>query len=173
MTTRPLNVDDNEEEDEDMSTEQSEHLLPRPENSLTFARRPQWVLTFCGECIHPMTPMSIQYPFTTAGLGAICMGTLLGWSSSAVPAIAFEWNLTIQQQSWISSLMPVGAAVGGSLAGIPSDRLGRKISLLFLCLPFLGSWLLLIYATTLTELYIGRVLLGVCAGVVCGIVPGT
>lgn len=55
--------------------------------------------------------------------------------------------------------------------GIIINYIGRKGSLLSLVVPFLIGWALIIWATHLSMLIIGRVFLGICCGGFCVAAP--
>ena len=88
-----------------------------------------------------------------ANLGAFGLGTGLAWTSPALPFltncnvggdIVFPdgQNCTLPEAfseetgSWIGSLFPVGAMLGGFLTGLLMPMIGRKWTMIGLSLPF-------------------------------------
>lgn len=55
-------------------------------------------------------------------------------------------------------------AVGSILGGISMDRLGRKTTNLLICVPFVLGWTAMSMATGVTGVYVGRLLTGLCTG---------
>jgi len=55
-------------------------------------------------------------------------------------------GMTTTEESWISSLAPLGALVGALPAGYVANLIGRKRLLLFLTIPYLLGWFLIIVA---------------------------
>jgi MFS family permease len=55
-------------------------------------------------------------------------------------------GMTTAEESWISSLAPLGALVGALPAGYAANLIGRKRLLLLLTLPYLLGWFLIIVA---------------------------
>ena len=83
--------------------------------------------------------------------------TVIGSPSSALPvlsdvAVLLGGNvtetegMTNTEESWISSLAPLGALVGALPAGYVANSIGRKRLLLLLTIPFLLGWFLIIVA---------------------------
>ena len=83
--------------------------------------------------------------------------TAIGSHFSAVPnlsdvAVFLGGNvteiegMTKTEESWISSLAPLGALVGALPAGYVANLIGRKRLLLLLALPYLLGWFLIIVA---------------------------
>jgi SP family facilitated glucose transporter-like MFS transporter 8 len=55
--------------------------------------------------------------------------------------------MTTTEESWFSSLSPLGALVGALPAGYVANLIGRKRLLLLLTKPYLLGWFLIIVAT--------------------------
>ncbi|KAF5279151.1 hypothetical protein FQR65_LT03397 [Abscondita terminalis] len=80
--------------------------------------------------------------------------------------------ITTEEDSWIGSLLAVGAIVGPLVAGYSSDKLGRKKTLLLFCgVPFLVSFLILAFAKTIVLYYVARFIAGFAVGGVFTVLP--
>lgn len=55
-------------------------------------------------------------------------------------------------------------AAGSVLGGVFMDRLGRKTTNLLICVPFVLGWTAVSMATGVTGVYVGRLLTGLCTG---------
>ncbi|PSN50537.1 hypothetical protein C0J52_03505 [Blattella germanica] len=90
----------------------------------------------------------------TATLGGMCAGTMLGWTSPALPYLQEPYNISnnsVQdisddEASWIGSLTPLGASIGAVPAGYLAESVGRKAVLLLLCVPSVVGWLFIIFS---------------------------
>jgi len=75
-----------------------------------------------------------------ATLGALAMGTVLGWSSPSQEAIlagdVFEFEVTLDDFQWVGSAVVLGAALSCLPAGLLVDWIGRKYTMLFISIPF-------------------------------------
>lgn len=120
-------------------------------------------------------------------IGAACSVNLLAFANGN----AYAWSSTVLeslkssdpnknplgtpinsfQESWIASLVSLGAACGPLLAGFCSDKFGRKRTLLAFSIPMLISHIMLSYASTPVEFYIARFMLGLGVGCVFTVVP--
>ena len=124
--------------------------------------------------------MNVYLASFGALLGALSMGLALGYTAPAF--LDMEKNPSNSpldpdgvtresQKSLIGSILAIGALVGGFL-GEPSNKiLGRKYSLIAYGLPFVIGWLLLALANNVAMLVIGRLLTGLCCGLVSGTAP--
>ncbi|XP_033333649.2 facilitated trehalose transporter Tret1-2 homolog [Megalopta genalis] len=109
-------------------------------------------------------------------LGALAAGMVLGWTSSAGPnglylARKFHIFITPTEFSWIGSLCTLGAGAICVPIGILTDFIGRKISMLIMVVPFIAGWLIIIFANSVTMLYIGRFITGIASGAFCVTAP--
>lgn len=118
-----------------------------------------------------------QYVTTlSATLGGFAMGTVLGYSSPAGAQLidsTFDdaLHLTKEQNSWFSSIMNVGALIGGPLGGLCINKLGRRGTMMASIVPFLAGWLMILFAQNFAMLLVGRVLTGLCCGITSVAVP--
>jgi MFS family permease len=98
--------------------------------------------------------ISLFYPAT---LFAVCVGTVDGWTSPALPFLqrsqdycssnsTFHHVVTDDEASWIGSLAPLGALAGAIPAGYLAKVIGRRRLLLLLTVPMLLGWMIIIIA---------------------------
>jgi SP family facilitated glucose transporter-like MFS transporter 8 len=95
-----------------------------------------------------------------ATLFAVCVGTVDGWTSPALPFLqdcqlpqghnssncSFHHVITDDEASWIGSLAPLGALIGAIPAGYLANILGRRQLLLILTVPLFLGWMTIIIA---------------------------
>lgn len=108
------------------------------------------------------------------------MGLALGYTAPAFVDMEKDTNSSIfdkdatkkeNQKSLIGSMLAVGALIGG-LLGEPSNKMfGRRLSLVMFGIPFALGWLLIALAKGLTLIILGRLLTGLCCGLVSGTAP--
>jgi len=103
-----------------------------------------------------------------ATLGAFGLGTVLSWTSPALPDLKSHSqtfsNLSEEEESWIGSILNLGALFSAPVCGILMDAIGRKNTMLLLSVPFVLGWLLIGYAQNLAMMLIGRFVAGFCGG---------
>ena len=98
--------------------------------------------------------VSLFYPVT---LFAVCVGTVDGWTSPALPFLqrsqgyissnnSFHHVVNDDEASWIGSLAPLGALAGAIPAGYLANVIGRRRLLLVLTVPMLLGWMIIIIA---------------------------
>lgn len=107
--------------------------------------------------------------------GAVAAGTLLGWTSNISTEMKEgKYNDLVIDDSvlgWIGSFTALGAMLMCFPIGIICDYLGRKLTMLLLIIPFCVGWLLLIFATNLEMVYVGRFITGMAGGAFCVTAP--
>ncbi|XP_030376181.1 facilitated trehalose transporter Tret1-2 homolog isoform X2 [Scaptodrosophila lebanonensis] len=128
-------------------------------------------------------------------LGAVAAGTALAWTSPVLPQISAPSNgntttanstvangttttpsdvglqLTPEQQTWVSSLLAIGAFFGALPTGYIADAIGRRYTALAMDIPFVLAWLSIIFAKSAGWLYFGRLLIGISTGSFCVVAP--
>lgn len=72
---------------------------------------------------------------------------------------------TPQEESWIGSLMPLSALVGGLIGGLMIEFLGRKKTIMATAFPFTMSFLMISFASNVPLIMAGRAVAGFCVGV--------
>lgn len=114
-------------------------------------------------------------------LGALSMGLALGYTAPAFIDMELDKSSNSildqdpakrdSQKSLIGSMLAIGALVGG-LMGEPCNKyLGRRMSLVLYGIPFILGWLLIAFAQGFIFLILGRLLTGLCCGLVSGTAP--
>ncbi|KAH8405280.1 hypothetical protein KR222_001740 [Zaprionus bogoriensis] len=105
--------------------------------------------------------------------GAFAAGTLLGWTSPAEKGLkaAYDFPISDEQYSWVSSAMTLGAACVCIPIGFLINLIGRKWTMLLLVLPFVLGWALLIWAKNIAMMYAARFILGIAGGAFCVTAP--
>ena len=88
-------------------------------------------------------------------------GALMGYALSALIVI---WHIPKDTAGWLLSSIFFGYLVGALLSGVLADRFGRRRLMLTALLIFCACSLLMGTATTVTELFIWRVLAGIGIG---------
>jgi MFS family permease len=90
-----------------------------------------------------------------------------GWPSPTIPLLESKETplesgpLTVSEASWITSMIYLGGFIITIVSGYAMEKFGRKISILFLAIPAIVSWLLIAYGTNPIYLIVSRLLVGV------------
>ena len=115
-----------------------------------------------------------MFTAVSVSTGCLSYGICMAYTSSAIPSIMAQDALTIteDQASWMASLLCLGALAGSLSAVFLMDAVGRKASLLaFSVMSLFIGWTLLMAASQAWQLYVGRFLLGLGAGLEISISP--
>lgn len=75
-----------------------------------------------------------------------------------------EIKIDINTASIIASIWSVSLPIGALMSGFLMDRFGRRRIGLYLCIPFFAAWIFVSAAQSITEIYIARVMAGICCG---------
>ena len=116
---------------------------------------------------------------TSATFGAFSLGNVIAWPATAINGIKDEEDgIDIEStEAWIVSIFMIGAAIVpwiacelrfqlseilklSLFAAFAFNFIGKKWSLVGLSIPFIGGWLLLVFATNSAMLLIGRFITG-------------
>jgi sugar porter (SP) family MFS transporter len=118
-----------------------------------------------------------MYVHFAATIGALAIGSMLGWSSPVVfkitQANSTDYNFSIaeEQKDWVTSIINLSASTVCIPIGFVMDRIGRKPTMLILVLPFTLGWLLITFARSLDMLITGRFITGIAGGMFCVAAP--
>ncbi|XP_044742668.1 facilitated trehalose transporter Tret1-like [Chrysoperla carnea] len=122
-----------------------------------------------------------QYLACVSGnLATTCIGQVFTWSSSALQKLKGDnWEetsplshpVTVEQESWIGSLVQVGAIFGPILSFILVDKIGRKKTLIATAIPYILSWILLATTKSVIQIYCARIIAGLSVGAVFATLP--
>lgn len=96
-------------------------------------------------------------------LGAAAAGTGLSWTSPVLDQLKDKDSKILideDQGTWIASCLAIGAIIGAVPSGILADKLGRKKTAICIAIPYIISWLLVVFAQNVTWLYIARLFIG-------------
>ncbi|GAB6022531.1 Facilitated trehalose transporter Tret1 [Chamberlinius hualienensis] len=107
-----------------------------------------------------------------ACLSNVASGNVISYPSPAVPDINSHKNpyyVNRYEQSWIGSLVPLGAIFGGVVGGPIMDRFGRKLALMFSVIPFTVGWVIIISSQHIGAMYAGRFICGISLGLTSGV----
>ncbi|XP_022188572.1 facilitated trehalose transporter Tret1 isoform X2 [Nilaparvata lugens] len=103
-------------------------------------------------------------------LASFAAGNALTWSSPTISKMKENNEIHISQESWLGSLIALGASLGPFVSGFLIDRIGRKKTLYLNAVLIILSWILIGIAISSFDsisfelIYVGRVLAGVSAG---------
>ncbi|XP_053683806.1 facilitated trehalose transporter Tret1 [Sabethes cyaneus] len=110
----------------------------------------------------------------TVNLASVALGTCLGWTSPMGPVYkSNDTNInpldtppTEAEESWIGSLVALGALIAPFIAGPLAEKFGRKLTLLGSSAFFIVSWILLLTASTVGQILAARLIQGFGVGFV-------
>lgn len=92
----------------------------------------------------------------------------MGWTSPISDDIEKgmynQISVNDYQMGWIGSFTTLGALIFCLITGKICDIIGRKSTLILLIIPFGIGWTLILWAHSLTMLYLGRFITGIAAG---------
>ncbi|KAL1465303.1 hypothetical protein WDU94_004886 [Cyamophila willieti] len=104
----------------------------------------------------------------TVSLGSMVVGFASGYTSPALPSMMLPESHvtpTLEEQSWIGSIMPLSALFGGMAGGPLIESLGRRTTILSTGVPFIISFLLIAMANGVPMILAGRCIAGFCVGI--------
>lgn len=106
-----------------------------------------------------------------ATLGGFALGTVIGWSSPANSLIKDLLKVNDEDISWVSSIMPIGAACSQLYMALTLDLFGCRLSMLIIAIPFVIGWLMLAFAQSIAMFCVARFITGFCGGSFCVAAP--
>ena len=120
------------------------------------------------------TTVRLGYVFflaLVAALGGLLFGYDTAVISGTIDQVARQFNLDVISQGWYVGCALIGSICGVSVAGVMSDRLGRKPTMIISAVLFTVSAAGCAVSATLTELVAYRIVGGVGIGVVSIVAP--
>ena len=100
-----------------------------------------------------------------AALSGILFGYDTGVISGAILFITEQFHCSSALNGFIVSSVLLGACAGSLISGRVTDHVGRKRMLIFDAVLFIIGTLITAFATTITVLVIGRIVVGVAIGI--------
>ncbi|CAH2076081.1 unnamed protein product, partial [Iphiclides podalirius] len=97
-------------------------------------------------------------------LCSITDGYIFGQMSGMVNALLNANGLSEDDVSWIASTMNATCVSGFAIAGLITEKLGRRRAIVLMNLPVLATWVMIYYSTSLTAFLASRLLVGVGHG---------
>ncbi|XP_076055200.1 facilitated trehalose transporter Tret1-like [Oratosquilla oratoria] len=106
-----------------------------------------------------------------ASMGTFSLGTVIGYAAPASPQLVdnsthvSSLHITLEENTWFSSIIGIGALAGGPLGGVLMKNLGRKGTIIASCIPYLSGWILIAFAQNFAMLLSGRILTGLSVSI--------
>ncbi|XP_040583623.1 facilitated trehalose transporter Tret1 [Lepeophtheirus salmonis] len=98
----------------------------------------------------------------------ISNGLLSGYTAQAIPSL-MEDNSTIhiteQHESWISCIVPLTAVLSSPLSSPLCAFIGRRYTMMAMCLPMSAGWFIITYATDANMILAGRGITGAASAI--------
>lgn len=107
-------------------------------------------------------------------LGSFNFGTVTTYTSPAMNDLNSHPNpffVDSNQNSWVGSVISLGALVGGLIVGRYMDLVGRKWTVLTAAVPLVVGWAIVVGSPSFACLVVGRVLTGFGVGIYSGVCP--
>ncbi|KAL0861030.1 hypothetical protein ABMA27_009552 [Loxostege sticticalis] len=111
-----------------------------------------------------------------ASYGSLCTGMSMGWTSPVLPQLRgpnspLLKEPTLQEESWIGSLLVLGGLFGPLITVPLSKYIGRRWLIIGSNIPLLLGWLLAGVASNLETLYAARLFWGCATGMQFATIP--
>lgn len=106
-----------------------------------------------------------------AAIGGILFGYDTAVISGTISSVEVQFSLNAMQVGWFVGCALVGSILGVAVAGILSDRFGRKLTMLVAAILFTASGIGCAISQSFTELVIYRIIGGIGIGVVSIVSP--
>ncbi|XP_046668437.1 facilitated trehalose transporter Tret1-like isoform X1 [Homalodisca vitripennis] len=117
---------------------------------------------------------NLYFSIFAANLATISVATHYSWTSPTLPKLEAPGSfihLDSNEASWVGSLNSLGNIFGPFLGGWLIDRVGRRWTILIADLMNLLSWVVLLVATSVWHIYLGRFLGGFSGGILFVAIP--
>lgn len=76
---------------------------------------------------------------------SVSYGAVIGWSSPTIDLLMSDetplpsGKITMEQGSWIASLLAIGSIFGNLIIGFVTNKFGRKLALILISVPMIVS----------------------------------
>lgn len=109
----------------------------------------------------------------TAGVGGFLFGYDTGIISAVLLYLGDDLGLvpSASQKELITSVTSAGAFIGAVIAGLSSDKYGRKVAIYVGCILFIAGAILQASSYSLAQMTVGRFVVGVGVGSAAMIIP--
>ena len=101
-----------------------------------------------------------RFVILIAGMGGLLYGIDVGIIAAALLFLGKTVNLSVQQTSLIVAAVLGGSMFSSVVAGVFSDRFGRKKMMVASGVLFVASVVLIVISTSFIPLFVGRLLQG-------------
>ncbi|XP_034667864.1 facilitated trehalose transporter Tret1 [Drosophila subobscura] len=103
-------------------------------------------------------------------------GLGVGWMSPVMRDLQtaespLDFAVLVHEISWIGSLVGIGSVMGNILAGTLQDRIGRKMVMFGIAIPYTIFWCLIYFVQSVEYLYVGRLMAGMTGGACYVVLP--
>ncbi|KAI4461913.1 sugar transporter-like [Holotrichia oblita] len=123
-------------------------------------------------------PWTIMGEILPANLSILTAGMTITWTSTMLEKLKSEGDdnslsspATLDEQSWIGSLMPLGCIVGPIPFMFLQNKIGKKYSLTLLTIPYIIAYFMAAFAKTVGVFYALRFIAGMSVGAAFAMVP--
>ncbi|CAG5095768.1 Similar to Tret1: Facilitated trehalose transporter Tret1 (Culex quinquefasciatus) [Cotesia congregata] len=106
-------------------------------------------------------------------IASLLIGFSSSYTSPALPSMKQlkSFELDSNMESWIGSIMPLSALIGGIMGGPLIEYIGRRNTILSTAIPFMAAWLFIATATNVWLVLMGRALSGFSVGIISLVLP--
>ena len=104
----------------------------------------------------------------------MAIGGTYSWTSPALPHLKSnnsEIPITKVEGAWIAALLDIGIFIGNLVFLLISSFVGRKNWILIIAIPYIISWLMIVFAKNIITLYISRLIAGVAGNFAMALMP--
>lgn len=116
--------------------------------------------------------------YLAALISLLCVfnfGTTLGWEIGAKDVFMkqneYGFVATVNEWKLVSLCLPIAATIFSLPMGFLVKNHGCKVLIYLQTIPYVISWMMLIFTRTIFLIYISRLLQGMCGATVCVVVP--
>ncbi|XP_060523363.1 facilitated trehalose transporter Tret1-like [Cylas formicarius] len=119
----------------------------------------------------------LHFSVISANLVSFSIGSAYSWTSPVLPKLHDNVTnplgkaTTTLEDSWITSMLSLGAVLGPFPGALSSEKVGRKTTLLVFTSPMAASHLLCAFAATVELYVLARFLLGLGIGCCLAVLP--